>query len=77
MVRIDIKMEPMINDAVAGEALRLTFSELYERYAEAEQEAIESPEDKFISGRSLAFFEILEIINNRIIMANPRYENDD
>ena len=74
---IDIEMEPIIKESSGYEALKLAFYELHERYVEAEQELRESPDDKFKSGRSLAFFEILEVINNRIAIVNSPYGDDD
>jgi len=36
------------------------------RFQEAEDESKESPEDQFKSGRSLAYFEIKDIIESRL-----------
>lgn len=42
------------------------YSEVLERLKEAEKESSEKPEDLFLSGRSLAFLEIKDIIDSRL-----------
>jgi hypothetical protein len=52
---------------------------MMERFQEAETESKEAPEDLFKSGRSLAYFEIKDIIESRLKIygIEPEQENDE
>jgi len=51
------------------------FSTMIERYEEAEKERKEEPKDLFKSGRSLAYFEIKDIIESRLKNYNIRIDD--
>ena len=70
------KMEELVNGDTAAMALQLIYRELEERYTEAQKDFEENPEDDFNSGRSMAYIEIIDIINNRVAIVNAPYGDD-
>jgi len=69
-----IEMKKLHNITDGANALYLAFAELVNRYKESES-ALKQNND-FEAGRAEAYFEALEILNNRISVMNAPYEED-
>lgn len=67
----DVSEEP-INNEMAVEALRWILDEVINRKQEADREV----KDKFTEGRSLAYFEMLEIIKSRLDILDIRLDDE-
>lgn len=52
-------------------------SEINEHYKNYEKESLENPDDKFLSGHSLAYREVYEIIQNRAEIYGIKPEDED
>ena len=52
-------------------------SEINERYRNSEKKSLENPKDEFLSGHSLAYQEVYEIIQNRAMIYDIKLEDED
>ncbi|MCD8118435.1 MAG: transposase [Lachnospiraceae bacterium] len=55
-------------DNLTTEAMEFIISRLIERGIDAAKEAREKPNDQFCQGRSLAYYEMLDILRSEIII---------
>jgi hypothetical protein len=73
----DIKMEKLLEEAEGAKALYMVWQAVWDGYADAGIETEKNPDDMFEAGREEAFWEVLEIINNRIAIVNAPYGPDE
>ncbi len=52
-------------------------SVIAERFSESQKEMRDNPNDKFISGRALAYQEVYEIIQNRVEIYDIKLDDED